>query len=130
MPESELAPPLLPVNRVWFDAHASGFACEEYRAATARWKRSLLDRRPQMVCFVNGYRADSPRVFRKVLDWELVPLEELHPAVIIAHGFTGPAIRLLLGEVVHATTSSTAEKPRGKRPAAPRRPATAATLER
>lgn len=92
--------PLLPVTRQWFDAHATCVVDSEYRSATPYWTRRLLTcPPPPAVCFVNGYRPESLRVTRRVLSSALIPLEDLEVDLVRRHGFTGPVIRLKLGEV-------------------------------
>lgn len=86
--------PSLPVNRAWFLALQAGLVDEELRSATPRWRKALLLSAPEVVRFVNGYRSDSPFVFRTVESVDLVSASSLRPGEAEAHGF-GPSDQVI-----------------------------------
>ena len=74
----------LPIKKKWFDMIASGEKKEEYREVTpyydSRFKR--YEGQQITVCFRNGYRADSPKIYCEVipvlsklgvLEWGAIP---------------------------------------------------------
>ena len=62
---------MLPIKKCWFDMIASGEKLEEYRDDTPyyadRFSVSELLHEPLNVCFRNGYRADSPKIYCTVI---------------------------------------------------------------
>lgn len=55
----------------WYDEVASGRKSTEYRHQTARWRRALIDRRPQRVVFHRGYTATT--LTRRILSVDIGP---------------------------------------------------------
>ena len=55
----------LPIKKKWFDMIASGEKQEEYRDIKPYYSARLekyLNKKHFLICFRNGYRADSPKV--------------------------------------------------------------------
>lgn len=50
----------LTLHREWFDLIRSGKKTEEYRKYTRYWNSRLLDKKYDVVKFVNGYGAHRP----------------------------------------------------------------------